>query len=65
MAKIIPNTDILTYLKGDDSATRKQYLAMVRFYLDDWDALRVAETFGYTANTVFGMFFCHENLCLI
>jgi transposase len=53
MAKIIPNIDILTYLKGDDSAARKQYLAMVRFYLDDWDALRVAETFGYTANTVY------------
>jgi transposase len=53
MAKIIPNTDILTYLKGDDSTTRKQYLAMVRFYLDDWDAHRVAETFGYTATTVY------------
>jgi transposase len=53
MAKIIPNKDMLAYLKGDDSPTRKQYLAMVRFYLDGWDAHRVAETFGYTASTVY------------
>ena len=53
MAKIIPNKDILTYLKGDNSSTRKQYLAMIRFYIDGWDAQRVAEAFGYTASTVY------------
>jgi transposase len=53
MAKIIPNKDLLAYLKGDDSPARKQYLAMIRFYLDGWDAQRVAETFGYTASTVY------------
>jgi transposase len=53
MAKMIPNKDMLAYLKGDDSSTRKQYLAMVRFYLDGWDAHQVAETFGYTVNTVY------------
>jgi transposase len=53
MAKMIPNKDMLAYLKGDDSSTRKQYLAMVRFYLDGWDAHQVAEAFGYTANTVY------------
>ena len=53
MEKLIPNKDILTYLKGNDSSTRKQYLAMVRFYLDGWDAQRVAEAFGYTASTVY------------
>jgi transposase len=53
MAKMIPNKDMLAYLKGNDSSTRKQYLAMVRFYLDGWDAHRVAETFGYTASTVY------------
>ena len=51
MAKIIPNKDIVTYLKGDNSSTRKQYLAMIRFYIDGWDAQRVAEAFGYTAST--------------
>ena len=53
MAKIIPNGDLLAYLKGNESSTRKQYLAMVRFYLDGWNTHRVAETFGYTVNSVY------------
>ena len=53
MEKIIPNKDVLPYLKGDDCPARKQYLAMLRFYLDDWDAQQVAEAFGYTVSTVY------------
>jgi transposase len=53
MAKIIPNKDMFAYLKGDNSSTRKQYLAMVRFYLDGWDAHQVAEAFGYTASSIY------------
>jgi transposase len=53
MVKIIPNKDLLAYLKGDDSSARKQYLAMIRFYLDGWDAQQVAEAFGYTVSSVY------------
>jgi transposase len=53
MEKLIPNKNALAYLKGDDSSTRKQYLAMIRFYLDGWNAQQVAEAFGYTVSTVY------------
>jgi transposase len=53
MEKIILNKDILTYLTGDNCPARKQYLAMIRFYIDGWSAQRVAEAFGYTPSTVY------------
>jgi transposase len=53
MEKLILNTNLLAYLKGDDCPARKQYLAMVRFYLDGWDAQKVAEAFEYTISSVY------------
>jgi transposase len=53
MEKIVPNNRIKAYLLGKSSSVRKQYLAIIRFYLDGWSAQKVADEFGYTVSTVY------------
>ena len=53
MEKLIPNSYIKAYLSGKSSAVRKQYLAMIRFYLDGWSAQEIADEFEYTLSTVY------------
>ena len=53
MEKLIPNNYIKAYLSGKSSSVRKQYLAMIRFYLDGWSAQEIADEFEYTLSTVY------------